>query len=142
MSVIVVGVDGSDSSHRAVEWAANYAATIGAEVVAVNAIEPLPYGTWMGPAAPIPSLTDKQRNALEATVSDEWLKPLADHGVTFRVVLLEEAPAVAIRDIAHRENAGVVIVGRRGRGGFAELLLGSVSHALAHHVGLPLVIVP
>jgi nucleotide-binding universal stress UspA family protein len=138
---VVIGVDGSEPSQRAVAWTAAYAATIGAEVVVVNAIEPLPYASWMGPeVAPIP-LGDKQRETLEAA-DREWCKPLADHGVPYRVEIIVEAPAVAIRNVARGENAELVVVGRRGRGGFAELLLGSVSHALAHHVGRPLVIIP
>jgi nucleotide-binding universal stress UspA family protein len=45
-------------------------------------------------------------------------------------------------EIARTEGAELVVTGRRGRGGFAELLLGSTSHQLTHHVDRPLVIVP
>jgi nucleotide-binding universal stress UspA family protein len=51
-------------------------------------------------------------------------------------------PARGLMEVAHRENADLIVTGRRGRGGFAELLLGSTSHALTHHAALPIVIVP
>jgi nucleotide-binding universal stress UspA family protein len=56
--------------------------------------------------------------------------------------MVDGPPSAAIIKVAADEQADLVVVGRRGRGGFSELLLGSVSHQLAHHVGRPLVIVP
>jgi nucleotide-binding universal stress UspA family protein len=43
---------------------------------------------------------------------------------------------------ARSEGAELVVTGRHGRGGFAELVLGSTSHELSHHLDRPLVIVP
>ena len=43
---------------------------------------------------------------------------------------------------AKTEKADLVVTGKRGRGGFAELILGSTSHVLSHHLDRPLVIVP
>jgi nucleotide-binding universal stress UspA family protein len=62
--------------------------------------------------------------------------------VAFRTVLAERYAADLIRSTAETEQADLVVVGRRGLGGFAELLLGSTSHQLAHHLDRPLVIVP
>jgi nucleotide-binding universal stress UspA family protein len=45
-------------------------------------------------------------------------------------------------EFARKANADLIVTGRRGRGGFTELLLGSTSHALTHHADRPLVIVP
>ena len=60
----------------------------------------------------------------------------------FRVVLKDSDPALAIMQAAKSEDADLVVTGRRGRGGFAELVLGSTSHVLTHHLDRPLVIVP
>jgi nucleotide-binding universal stress UspA family protein len=45
-------------------------------------------------------------------------------------------------EAAKAEQAELVVIGRRGRGGFAELFLGSTSHALTHHLDRPLLSVP
>jgi nucleotide-binding universal stress UspA family protein len=44
--------------------------------------------------------------------------------------------------VTESAHADMVVCGRRGRGGVAEMLLGSTSHELSHHVRVPLVIVP
>ena len=139
---IVIGVDGSEPAHRAVEWCATYAARTGVTVVAVHAIEMPVYGSSMSPYVPIPYPTPEQRLELEDVVARDWCKPLADAGVPFRVVLTEGPAARSISDAAAREDAGLVVVGRRGRNAFTEFLLGSTSRSLSHHVTRPLVIVP
>jgi nucleotide-binding universal stress UspA family protein len=75
-------------------------------------------------------------------VTTQWCEPLAKAGVPYRVVLMDSDPALAIMQAAKTENADLVVAGRRGRGGFAELVLGSTTHVLTHHLDLPLVIVP
>jgi nucleotide-binding universal stress UspA family protein len=62
--------------------------------------------------------------------------------IPFRTVVLDGTPASAIIALADKEEADLVVTGRRGRGGFAELLLGSTSHQLSLHLNRPLVIVP
>lgn len=140
-SRIVVGVDGSQHSERAVEWCAEHARALGAQVVAVHSVD-LPVYAGATPYYPALFLTPEQREELRDVVTRDWCKPLADAGVTFRAVLADDTPAAAIIKSADAEEAVLVVVGRRGRGGFAELLLGSVSHQLAHHLKRPLVIVP
>ena len=141
-SRIVVAVDGSDSAHRAVEWCASVAPVLGAEVVAVHAIEepvyPLPAMAYVA----VPPLTAEARDEIRRTLEEEWCKPLADAGARYRSLLVDGPPASTIIHVADEEEADLVVTGRRGRGGFTELLLGSTSHQLAHHVGRPLVIVP
>jgi nucleotide-binding universal stress UspA family protein len=142
MQPIVVGVDGSDSSRRAVEWCATQARALGAEVVAVHAVEMPVYAVPTMAYVPVPPMSEEARDELLAVARDEWCSPLAQAGVAFRVVLQEGTPAVVIMETAKQEDAAFVVTGRRGRGGFAELLLGSTSHTLTHHLDRPLVIVP
>ena len=140
---MVVGVDGSDHAERALRWCAEHAAAFGAEVVVVHVVEMLGFGPRMGPysLASLP-MTDAELGEVRDMVEHDWCKPLADAGVEFRVIVNEGLPAPVLIDIARSEDAALVVTGRRGRGGFAELVLGSTSHALTHHVDRPLVIVP
>jgi len=139
---IIVGVDGSAHSARAVEWCATYAAALEAEVVAVHSIEIPVYAASGFGAVPLPMPTEPDREALREVVEREWCAPLAKAKVPFRVVVTDGSPAPSIMSIAEHEDADLVVTGRRGRGGFAELLLGSTSHQLSHHLNRPLVIVP
>jgi nucleotide-binding universal stress UspA family protein len=139
---IIVGVDGSSSSARAVEWCAAHAATMGAEVVAVHSIEiPVYAGSPLG-YVPRPVPAEPDRDELRDVIEREWCAPLSKVGVLFRVELMDGTPTHAIMAAAEHESADLVVTGRRGRGGFAELVLGSTSHQLSHHLDRPLVIVP
>ena len=139
---IIVGVDGSPESGRAVEWCAAHAGALDAEVVAVHSVEVPVYAASGFGALPVPVPTEPDREAIRAVIENEWCAPMAKANVAFRVVVTEGGPAPAIIAIAEKEGADLVVTGRRGRGGFAELLLGSTSHQLAHHIERPLVIVP
>lgn len=142
MTRMVVGVDGSESSARAVEWCARYAARLDGEVVAVHAIEEPIYPVPALAYVPVPAIPPEAREEILRTLETEWCKPLADAGVRFRAVLADGPPALTIERIAEDEDADLIVTGSRGRGGFAELLLGSTSHHLSHHTKRPLVIVP
>jgi len=139
---IVVGVDGSESASRAVQWCATCAGPLGAEVVAVHAVDLPILVAPMSTYVPIPAFTEVNRKELREVVTRDWCAPLAGASIPFRVVLLDGDPALVIIDVAKDENADLVVTGRRGRGGFAELVLGSTSYALTHHLNRPLVIVP
>ena len=139
-SKIIVGVDGSEYSARAVQWCAAHAAALDAQVVAVHVFDAPVYLDNNG--VPIPPMSPEQRERLHDLVAHDWCKALADAGVSYRVELKDGSPTVALMRAAETEDAALVVTGRRGRGGFAELLLGSTSHQLSHHLDRPLVIVP
>jgi Universal stress protein UspA and related nucleotide-binding proteins len=138
---IVVGVDGSEHSLRAVAWCAKYAGALGAEVIALHAIVLPVYPSTVGFFA-LPDYTPEDRKKLRAVLVDQWCEPLTRAKVPFRAVLADGYPTNVVRETAEREDADLVVVGRRGLGGFTELLLGSTSHSLSHHLDRPLVVVP
>lgn len=140
---IVVGLDGSEGSDRALRWCADIAGRLGFEVVAVHVV-PIPVVAWVVPmgAMSMAETTHESHDKLLAMARDEWCAPLNDAGVKFDVLLVEGNAAFMLMDVADREDAGMIVVGSRGRGGFRELLLGSTSHQLAHHAKRPVVIVP
>lgn len=140
MQKIVVGVDNSPGARRALEWALDEAVLRDATVVAVHAWQ-LPYvvSTPLGVVSvPVDDDATAEAEAELAAVIDEVA---AAHPTTKveRQVVLGSPAAVLIEEGA---DAALIVVGSRGRGGFAGLLLGSVSHQLAHHAPCPVVIVP
>lgn len=139
---IVVGVDGSLSSKHAVEWCATHAPALDAEIVAVHSIELPVYAASGFGVVPLPVPSEPDHDAIGNVMRSDWCAPLTEAGVEFRTVVTDGSPAGSIIELAQHEQADLVVTGRRGLGGFAELLLGSTSHELAHHLDRPLVIVP
>jgi nucleotide-binding universal stress UspA family protein len=162
---IVVGVDGSPNARRALAWAADEARLRKAvlEVVhayhAKNLAAPVYFGSQHtydasvgGAGEPPPELTVsvRRREAYEEAVrsqADELLAALLGElgetvgGVEVQQRVVEDRhPAEALVQLS--ADAELLVVGSRGRGGFSELLLGSVSHAALLHAVCPVVVVP
>jgi nucleotide-binding universal stress UspA family protein len=138
---LVVGLDGSTGAHQALAWCANFAGALDAEVVAVNAID-IPAMAAAPLAMTTPALvTDELVEELHEALED-WCELLRDADVPYRVEVFEGTAATAINAVAERENADLIVVGRRSHGALHEFVLGSVPHALAHSGNRPLVIVP
>jgi nucleotide-binding universal stress UspA family protein len=134
---IVVGVDGWDESKYALEWACDLAAKAGAAVETVHAWE-YPYRTkdavFGSPRA------DMERDA--GALVDRVLAELSDDRrqlVTGTHVAEGSASDVLI-DTSN--DADMLVVGSRGRGGVRSLLLGSVSRTTVHHALCPVAVVP
>jgi nucleotide-binding universal stress UspA family protein len=139
---IVIGLDGSPGSTRALQWAIDMAKRLDAEVVAVHVDNPQAYIPAPLGILP-PAETPEQRADLEEAFGTEWCLPLRKAGVRFRAIFEEGTPIGTILiQVALREGADMIVVGSRGHNGVTELLLGSVSHQVAHHSPIPVVIVP
>jgi len=138
---MVVGIDGSPGAATALAWAIEYAPLIDAEVVVVHSMD-------VSMALPPPTVGASPfvvDDALRAGMRDalhEWCAPLREAKVPYRAELYEGNAVGAITQLAERESADLIVVGRRGHGGFSELVLGSVPHSLSHHATIPVVIVP
>jgi nucleotide-binding universal stress UspA family protein len=141
METIVAGVDGSACAHAALEFAAREAALRQAQLRIVCAweIPPAVYGGGLGPILDQPTL-DAFRDGAEEIVHEavaaaKGLQPTIEcEGKAVQgqpaEVLLQEA-----------RNADLIVVGNRGHGGFASLLLGSVSHQVVQHAACPVTVV-
>jgi nucleotide-binding universal stress UspA family protein len=115
-------------------WAVAMAKGMGSEITAVYAIAPPVYvDTGMFSTGVPVQYDEKWREEMKREFEDEWCKPLRDSGVIYKAVIEDGRAASVIAKVADSVNADVVVVGRRGRGGVAELLLGSVSHELVLH---------
>lgn len=142
MQTIVVGFDGSDASRAALAWAVDEAKLRNATLRVVHAwtLTPLASPSF-GPGA-FPSATDIE--ALESASRDTLAAAVdgvtaAEPGLPVEQSLVRGGAAQAL--LAESEHADLLVVGSRGHGGFAELLLGSVSHQCASHASCPVVIV-
>lgn len=139
---IVIGLDGSPGSARALQWVIDMAKRLDAEVVAVHVDSPQIYIPAPMGILP-PAETPDQLADLQAAFSTEWCLPLRKSGVRFRAILEGGTPiGTALIEVGLREDAGMIVVGSRGHNSVTELLLGSVSHQVAHHSPIPVVIVP
>lgn len=133
---VLVGVDGSASSKEALAWAARYAGLLGAQLEVVIVWHLPPAMGWETPLPTEWSPEDDARSVLQSEV-EEVLGTA--HPSETTLVVLEGPPAKVLIERAH--SASVVVVGSRGRGHVAGMLLGSVSEALARHAPCPVVVV-
>ena len=132
---VVVGIDGSEQSKQALRWAAHFAA--GAHV-GIDVISTWQYPTNFGWSV-VPNDWHPARDTEKATteVVDEVFG--ADRPTGLNIIVGEGHPATVLIEKSH--SALMVVVGSRGHGGFAGLLLGSVSAAVAEHAACPVVVV-
>lgn len=139
---IVVGVDGSEHADAAIDWAARMAKGMGSEVIAVFAVAPPVYFDtgYMAPIAP-PQFDPEWRAEMKREFEKQWCKGLRDAGVSYRTIMEDGSPASVIAQVADKFDADMIVIGRRGRGGIAELVLGSVSHALVLHSKRPILVI-
>ncbi|MGA7756386.1 MAG: universal stress protein, partial [Ilumatobacteraceae bacterium] len=139
MGEIIVGVDGSDGSRAALRWASRTAAASGARCRAIAAWQyPANAVTPAAPAKlPGPEEMDERTCDDLRTVVGDVLGPDAD-----RVeVEAGRGPAASVLlAAAARAGTDMLVVGARGRGGFAGLLLGSVSQECVEHSPCPVVV--
>jgi nucleotide-binding universal stress UspA family protein len=142
MGVIIVGVDRSAGAEEALRFAFEEAQLRGATLRAVHAWQ---FGYIGAPSleGTVPVLgaeLDEHRSAAEAVLDAmvrEAIPEAGDIRIERRVV---EGAAAAVL-VEESRGADLLVVGSRGHGGFAQLLLGSVSQQCAHHAECPVVIV-
>ena len=137
--LIVVGVDGSPSAIKALEWAIGQAALTHASVEAVIAWHyPNSYGV------PLADGTDYSELAAEtlakAIATARNARPEGAEGAVEISSFVAEGHAAQIL-LDRSADASLLVVGSRGHGGFAEALLGSVSQHVVHHAPCPVVII-
>ena len=133
---IVVGIDGSPSSREALCWAVRQAALTGSVVDAVIAWhDPSSYNGY-GWLIADTSYAEVAAKTLSETVDSVIT---AGSGVTVRQRVVEGHPAQVLLDTA--DSADLLVVGSRGHGGFASMLLGSVSQHCVEHSPCPVLVI-
>ncbi|CAO5183202.1 Universal stress protein UspA-like protein [Frankia sp. AiPs1] len=135
---VVVGVDGSPNSLAALVWAAAEADQRGVELIAVHAwLAALPVPFAEAPVDITQALGDQAGAVLERAITA--VRDALPAGLEPQRRILPCSPSQAL--LATGQDGDLVVVGARGHGGFAELLLGSVSHQCMIHSTVPVAII-
>ena len=133
---IIAGVDGSDTSRAALHWAYAEAAHHGASLTVVTVWQPPTL-----PLSPPPADYETQPRTDALALLDRFVAELDTHepAVDVRTSIEEGNPAKVL--IERSKDGDLLVVGSRGHGGFAGMLLGSVSQHLVAHASCPVVVV-
>jgi nucleotide-binding universal stress UspA family protein len=133
---IVVGVDGSGHADHAVQTVAKLAAETRDKVVVFH-------GVVVHQAKGSPFTTETRDEAQHLV--DRYVAQLAEAGVSATGDIhreLEIGIGGALIDVAESHQAGLIVVGTRGRSDIVSMLLGSVAHEAVHKSPLPVLVVP
>ena len=136
---IVVGVDGSPGSRKALSWAAAEAAGHGSDLIVVNVWEHTllpPAGSVSVSERYVPDPSQRTADDLVQVIKEElgdeppvFVQPVVKQGRPAKVLIEESA------------DADLLVVGPRGHGGFVGLVLGSVSQHVAAYAKCPVAVV-
>jgi nucleotide-binding universal stress UspA family protein len=139
MGKIVVGVDGSDGSREALRWAFTEA-TLRNDALEVVIVWQYPITaslpTFGAMTTPGDFETDA-RSTLLTILDNEGIN--AESPIPVSTLVAEGNPARALLDAS--DSADLLVVGSRGHGGFAGVLVGSISQQCVHHAKCPVVVV-
>lgn len=139
---IVVALDGSECSHKALDVAVGLAKEQGARctvctvVDVVRAAASMTFATGDIVNEWIATLNKEARQ-----IESEAIAKYADSGVGIETKVLEGDPSLAVLDLAKNENADLIVMGSHGRTGLKRLWLGSVAESIVQGATIPILIV-
>lgn len=134
MGFVVVGVDGSDASTRALVWGMKFAQAYDHQVVAVTGFA-IPWTIFI---APTYQPEDYARDAQEMLETSVGVAREVVPGVAVESRLVQERPAQALIMAAH--GAELLVVGAHGHGALPDVHVGSVANACVNHAPCPVVV--
>lgn len=134
MGFVVVGVDGSQQSAKALAWAMRLASVMGHQIVAVMGFV-VPWTIFVAPTYQDEDYARDARRMLEFAV--EQARALVT-GVSVESRLIQEKPGIALT-IAAR-GAQMLVVGAHGHGALPDVHIGSVANACVNHAPCPVVV--
>jgi nucleotide-binding universal stress UspA family protein len=142
MPGIIVGIDDSANAQHVLDWATREAGVQHADLT-VMTVAPTIVSQWTGQPlhyAGAEEIVENARQAAQDKVAKSTSDSAGPQPSSITVKAFDGSPAQALID--ESREADLVVVGARGSGGFASLMLGSVSTQVAHHAACPVVIVP
>ena len=135
---IIVAIDGSEHSNRAVNCARELAERFEASLWLVHAY---PQTSDLRSYEQFGKLIARRKRAGQS-ILDQAHKILGEINGEINEELLEGPEAEAILSIAEIQKVGLILMGTRGLGSFEGMLLGSVSRKVTHHASCPVMLVP
>ena len=141
MPGIIVGVDGSGHSQRALEWAMNEAA-IRHVPLTVLTVHPSIVGYFGGvvTSAEDLALTEEVQTAVKAEAEKVLTELSGPHPESVTVKAVHSFPVGELVNAS--KEADLIVLGSRGMGGFSRLMLGSTADQVVRHAHCPVTIVP
>ena len=142
MPGITVGVDGSEHSRRALDWAVREAGLRGAALT-VLAVHQVASNYWTGSPEAYPAdqpAAEAVRRAAEDVVQEAVSQAGEPGPASVTVRAVSGLPAREL--VQASSDADLVVVGTRGGGGFSALVLGSVTNQVVSHAACPVVVIP
>jgi nucleotide-binding universal stress UspA family protein len=136
---IVVGIDGSEGSKKALRWAIAEAQLRSAAIEVIHVWNFSPLVDPIGGIAYVP-MDDLLESA--QAVAANTVKSVADILGDTHITTTVKQGSASQALLKAAEDAGLLVVGRRGHGGFIGLLIGSTAEQVAHHAPCPVVVVP
>ena len=134
---VLLATDGSSHAKEALKYACDLASRDRAQVIVVHAFAPVP--SYLG--EPWGDRVIARHVAAGHQVANEEAQKLQEAGLEVIVEVLEGPPADAILRVADVRQCDLIVMGSRGHGTLASLLLGSVSHRVLAHAQAPVMMV-
>ena len=147
ISKIMVGIDGSEQSINAADYAIAIAKRHVAEMIAVNALTSDIGYAYSSPGVESPPLTIGEIILLAEDEMKKWfngIKEKADKsGIRLRseIIMAKRSAVSAMLDYAEEQKIDLIVVGTRGRSGIKKMLLGSVVSGLVTYAACPVLVV-
>jgi nucleotide-binding universal stress UspA family protein len=147
LSQLLVGVDRSEASHVALELAADVAVALGGSLSVLEVVDyvpPFPTGRSTEVGGGGDERGERREPAADPPMAllEAEVRGVRARGVGVQVIVRSGDPAPTLLEVADDVDADLVVVGTRGRGGPAELLLGSVARTVADRARRPTLVVP
>jgi len=138
-SKILVPVDGSDNSYRALDAALLLSEKLGAKVTAIHVMEVVPV-LHIESEKLLRELLGAYKKEYQLILS-KCTEIATKKGLSINTNLLQGSPGSTIIDFCEKEKYDIIVMGSRGMGKFKELVLGSVSSKVVHHSSCPVMII-
>ena len=147
ISKIMVGVDGSEESVNAADYAIAIAKRHNAELIAVNVLTSDIGYAYSSPGVESPPLTIREIILLAEDEVKKWLNDIKEKadksGIQFRseIIMAKRSAVSTMLDYAEEQKIDLIVVGTRGRSGIKKMLLGSVASGLVTYAACPVLVV-